>query len=170
DPTTALQAAMGNQPDFLATRVAYRLNLTGPAVNVQTACSTGLVALHQAILSLLAGDCDLALVGAAAIHVPQRVGYTYVDGSILSRTGRCRPFDAAADGTVGGNGVAVVALKPLARALADRDTVHAVILGSAVGNDGAGKVSFSAPSVAGQVATITAALDAAGVSSDEIGL
>ena len=170
DPATALQAAMGNQPDFLATRVAYRLNLTGPALNIQTACSTGLVAVHQAILSLLAGDCDLALAGAAAIHVPQHIGYTYVDGSILSRSGQCRPFDAAADGTVGGNGVAVVVLKRLDHALADRDTIHAVILGSAVNNDGAGKVSFSAPSVPGQVAAITAALDAAGVSSDEIGL
>ncbi|MGH8794805.1 MAG: beta-ketoacyl synthase N-terminal-like domain-containing protein, partial [Stackebrandtia sp.] len=169
DPLGAMQAAMGNQPDFLATRAAYRLNLTGPAINVQTACSTGLVAVHLAVQSLLAGDSDVAVAGASAVHIPQTTGYTYMDGSILSSSGRCRPFDAAADGTVGGNGVAAVALKRLDRALADGDTVHAVVLGSAVNNDGADKVGFTAPSVSGQVAAVTAALDAAGVTSDTVG-
>ncbi|HET8657968.1 MAG TPA: MupA/Atu3671 family FMN-dependent luciferase-like monooxygenase, partial [Micromonosporaceae bacterium] len=169
DPATSLGAALGNLPDFLATRVAYRLGLTGPAVGVQTACSTSLVAVHLAIRALLAGDADMALAGAAAVHVPQVTGYRYADGSILSRSGRCRPFDAGADGTVGGNGVAAVVLKPLDRALADGDTIHAVIIGSAVNNDGAGKVGFTAPGVAGQVDVVRAALRAAGVPAASVG-
>ncbi|HZN18714.1 MAG TPA: amino acid adenylation domain-containing protein [Micromonosporaceae bacterium] len=169
DPATSLGAALGNLPDFLATRVAYRLGLTGPAVGVQTACSTSLVAVHLAIRALLAGDADIALVGAAAVHVPQVTGYRYADGSILSRSGRCRPFDAEADGTVGGNGVAAVVLKTLDRALADGDTIHAVILGSAVNNDGATKVGFTAPGVAGQVDVVRAALRAAGVPAGSVG-
>lgn len=168
DPLAAMQAAVGNQPDFLAARAAYRLDLTGPAINVQTACSTGLVAVHLAVQSLLAGDAEVALAGASAVHMPQVTGYTYMDGSVLSAAGRCRPFDAAADGTVGGNGVAAVALKRLDRALADGDVIHAVVAGSAVNNDGADKVGFTAPGVSGQVAAITAALDSAGLSSDAI--
>ena len=169
DPVAAVQAAIGTQPDFLATRVSYRLGLTGPAMSVQTACSTSLVAVHLAVGSLLAGECELALAGAAAVHVPQVTGYRYADGSILSRSGCCRPFDAAADGTVGGSGVAAVLLKPLDAALADGDTVHAVLLGSAVGNDGAAKVSFTAPSVEGQARTVSDALAAAGVTAGSIG-
>jgi natural product biosynthesis luciferase-like monooxygenase protein/amino acid adenylation domain-containing protein len=169
DPVTALQVAIGNQPDFIATRVAYRLGLTGPALSVQTACSTSLVAIHLACQALLQGDADMALAGAAAIHVPQRTGYLYREGSILSRTGRCRAFDADADGTVGGNGVGVVLLKRLDRALADGDTIHAVILGSAINNDGATKVGFTAPSVEGQARVIERALDVAGVPADSIG-
>ncbi len=169
DPVEALQVAIGNQPDFLATRVAHRLGLTGPAVNVQTACSTSLVALHLASRALLAGDADLALAGAAAVHVPQVTGYRYRDGSILSRTGECRAFDKDADGTVGGNGVAAVLLKRYDRAVADGDTIHAVILGSAVNNDGAAKVGFTAPSVEGQVQVVRQALAAAAVDAGTIG-
>ncbi|HEY0639328.1 MAG TPA: type I polyketide synthase, partial [Pseudonocardiaceae bacterium] len=169
DTVDATQVAIGTQPDFLATRVAYRLGLTGPAMGVRTACSSALVAVHLAARSLLAGECELALAGAAAVHVPQVTGYRAAPGSILSPSGDCRPFDAAADGTVGGSGVAVVLLKPLAAALADGDTVHAVLLGSAIGNDGADKVSFTAPGLAGQVRGITGALDAAGVSAATIG-
>ncbi|MFR9755323.1 amino acid adenylation domain-containing protein [Streptomyces sp. TR06-5] len=169
DPVTALQLAIGNQPDFAATRVAHRLGLQGPAVGVQTACSSSLVAVHLAAQALLTGDADLALAGAAAVHVPQHAGYRHVPGSILSRTGACRAFDAAADGTVGGNGVAAVVLKRLDRALADQDTVHAVILGSAVNNDGAGKVGFTAPSVSGQRRVVRRALRNAGVSADTVG-
>ncbi|HET8682555.1 MAG TPA: MupA/Atu3671 family FMN-dependent luciferase-like monooxygenase, partial [Micromonosporaceae bacterium] len=169
DPATSLGAALGNLPDFIATRVAYRLALTGPAVGVQTACSTSLVAVHLAVRALLAGDADIALAGAAAVHIPQVTGYRYADGSILSRSGRCRPFDAGADGTVGGSGVAAVVLKPLDRALADGDTIHAVILGSAVNNDGAGKVGFTAPGVAGQVDVVRRALSAAGVPAGSVG-
>jgi acyl transferase domain-containing protein len=169
DPATVIGTALGNQPDFLATRVAYRLGLTGPAVTVQTACSTSLVAVHLAARALLTGDADVALAGAVAVHVPQVTGYRHTPGSILSAQGRCRPFDAAADGTVGGNGVAAVVLKPYARAVADGDPVYAVLLGSAVNNDGAGKVGFTAPSVTGQVEVIRQALRDAAVPAASIG-
>ncbi|MFC4857928.1 MupA/Atu3671 family FMN-dependent luciferase-like monooxygenase [Actinophytocola glycyrrhizae] len=162
DGTTALQRTIGGEPDFLASRVAYRLGLTGPAVGVRTACSTSLVAVHLAARAVLSGDADMAVAGAAAVRLPQEAGYRHHPGSILSPTGRCRAFDAAADGTVGGNGVAAVVLKPLEAALADGDTVHAVILGSAINNDGTSKVGFTAPSVSGQVAVIREALRRAG--------
>ncbi|MEU5364065.1 amino acid adenylation domain-containing protein [Streptomyces sp. NPDC005925] len=168
DPVTALQLAIGNQPDFAAGRVAHRLGLHGPAVGVQTACSSALVAVHLAVQSLLSGDADLALACAAAVHVPQRAGYRHVPGSVLSRTGACRAFDAAADGTVGGNGVAAVLLKRLDRALADGDTVHAVLLGTAVNNDGADKAGFTAPGVTGQRRAIAQALRTAGVGADSV--
>ncbi|MEU4115307.1 MupA/Atu3671 family FMN-dependent luciferase-like monooxygenase [Kitasatospora sp. NPDC028055] len=168
-PVSALQTAIGNQADFAATRVAYRLGLTGPAIGVQTACSTSLVAVHLAAQSLLAGDCDLALAGAAALHIPQAAGYRYEEGSILSPDGECRAFDAEAAGTVGGNGVAAVLLKRLDRALADGDTVHGVILASAVNNDGGLKVGYTAPSVDGQAAVIGRALDLAGVPAESVG-
>lgn len=168
DPATGIQTTVGQQPDFLASRVAYRLGLTGPAIGIQTACSTSLVAMHLAAQALLNGDADLALAGAAAVHLPQETGYLSHPGSILSPTGRLRAFDAEADGTVGGNGVAAVLLKRLDRALADGDTVHAVILGSAVNNDGAGKVGFSAPGVAGQAEVVRQALRRAAVPADTI--
>ncbi|WP_405096867.1 amino acid adenylation domain-containing protein [Micromonospora sp. NBC_01412] len=172
DPTdqlAALQVTIGNQPDFLATRVAYRLGLTGPALSVQTACSTSLVAVHLAVRSLLAGETDLALAGAAALHVPRVAGYRHAAGSILSRAGVCRAFDAEADGTVGGNGVAAVLLKRLGDALADGDTVHAVILGTAVNNDGADKSGYTAPTVGGHAAVIREALSVAGVDPASVG-
>ncbi|WP_433010704.1 MupA/Atu3671 family FMN-dependent luciferase-like monooxygenase [Kribbella sp. CA-294648] len=168
DVPTAMQATIGDTADFLASRVAYRLGLTGPAIGVQTACSTSLVAVHLAVQALLDSDADLAIAGAAAVRLPQDAGYQYVEGSILSPTGRCRPFDAGADGTVGGNGVAAVLLKRLDRAIADGDTVHAVILGSAVNNDGVGKVGFTAPSVTGQTDVIRRALQRAGVGPETI--
>ncbi|MBB5803733.1 natural product biosynthesis luciferase-like monooxygenase protein/amino acid adenylation domain-containing protein [Saccharothrix ecbatanensis] len=168
DPAERMQAAIGREPDFLATRVAYRLGLTGPAIGVQTACSTALVAVHLAVQALLNDEADMALAGAAAVHLPQESGYRSSTGSILSPSGRCRPFDAQADGTVGGNGVASVLLKRLDRALADGDTIHAVILGSAVNNDGSGKAGFTAPGVAGQVDVVQRALRRAGVPGDSI--
>ncbi|MEU2269222.1 beta-ketoacyl synthase N-terminal-like domain-containing protein, partial [Streptomyces olindensis] len=168
DPAAGMQSAIGQEPDFLATRVAYRLGLTGPAIGVQTACSTSLVAVHLAVQALLTGEADLALAGAAAVHLPQQTGYHSHPGSILSPTGRCRAFDAEADGTVGGNGVAAVLLKRLDRALADGDTVHGVILGSAVNNDGAAKVGFSAPGVEGQADVVRQALRRADVPPETI--
>jgi natural product biosynthesis luciferase-like monooxygenase protein/amino acid adenylation domain-containing protein len=169
DQLTALQVTIGNEPDFLASRVSYRLGLTGPAVAVRSACSTSLVAVHTAVTALLAGDAELALAGAAALHVPRVAGYRYQEGSILSRSGVCRAFDQDADGTVGGNGVAAVLLKPLAAALADGDTVHAVILGSAVNNDGSTKVGYTSPSVPGQTEVLRDALTTAGVTPESIG-
>ncbi len=158
-----LQAMLGNNRDFLPTRVSYKLNLRGPSVNVQTACSTSLVAVHMACRALLDGACDLAVAGGVAARFPQFVGYVHEDGGTLSREGRCRSFDEAADGTVPGSGVGVVVLKRLSQAQADGDTVLAVILGSAINNDGAVKAGFTAPSVEGQAAVIQAAHRAAGV-------
>jgi amino acid adenylation domain-containing protein len=154
---------MGNDKDFLATRAAFKMGLEGPAVVVQTACSTSLVAVHLACQSLLGGDCDMALVGGAAVTAHQHTGYLYQPGSILSPDGHCRAFDADARGTVAGSGVAVAALKRLEDALADGDTVHAVILASAINNDGSAKAGFTAPRVDGQAGAIRAAHAAAGV-------
>src|SRR5262249_29165127 len=128
--------------------------LRGPSVLVQTACSTGLVAVHMGCQGLLAGECDLALAGAVSITVPQLSGYLYEEGSVMSADGHCRAFDAAADGAVEGAGAGMVVLERLAEAIADRDFVHAVIRGSAANNDGAARVGFTAPSVAGQAAVI----------------
>ncbi|MFE9020760.1 type I polyketide synthase [Streptomyces sp. NPDC007808] len=169
DWTTGMQMTVGNYADFTATRVAYRLGLTGPAVNIQTGCSSSLVGVQAAAQSLLMGDCDIALVGATAVHVPQVLGYRYVKGSILSRSGRLRAFDAGADGTVGGTGVLAVVLKRLTRAVADGDTVHGVVRGWGISNDGAGKKAFTAPSAEGQRAAIRQALRRAGVGADTIG-
>ncbi|WP_308346915.1 beta-ketoacyl synthase N-terminal-like domain-containing protein [Streptomyces sp. ISL-66] len=169
DWTEVKQIQVGNYADFTANRASFRLGLEGPAVNVATACSSGLVSVHLAVQALLAGDADLMVVGSAALHLPQVTGHRHVRGSTISPTGAVRAFDAAADGTVGGNGVAAVLLKPLAKALADGDTVHAVLLGSAVTNDGAGKAGFAAPGVAGQRDAVLGALDAAGVGADTIG-
>lgn len=168
DELAAMQAAMGSEPDFLASRVAYRLGLSGPAVGVQTACSTGLVAVHLAGQALLTGDADLALAGAAAIHLPQDSGYRPYQGGILSPTGACRAFDADADGTVGGNGVVAVLLKRLDRAIADGDTVHAVILGSAVNNDAGRTAGFATPSVSGQAEVVRLALTRARVPASSV--
>ncbi|GHD52876.1 hypothetical protein GCM10017083_28820 [Thalassobaculum fulvum] len=167
-PATLL-AMIGNEKDYLASHLAYLLGLRGPSVGIQTACSTSLVAVHTACQSLLAGECDAALAGGASVRVPHRVGYRYEDGSILSPTGRCRSFDAAADGTVFGSGVGVVVLRRLADALRDGDPVHAVILGSAVNNDGAAKAGYTAPGVDGQAAVVAEALAVAGVEPAGIG-
>ncbi len=154
--------------DFLATRVAYKLNLTGPALTVQTACSTSLVATHLACQSLLNMECDIALAGGTSFMVPQEKGYLYQEGMIRSPDGHCRAFDARAQGTVGGGGVGVVVLKRLDDALADGDTIHAVILGSAINNDGADKVGYTAPGVSGQRAVILEAQSVAQVHPDDI--
>ncbi|MFD0201772.1 MULTISPECIES: type I polyketide synthase [Saccharothrix] len=150
----ATARVIGADKDFLATRVAYKLGLRGPALTVQTACSTSLVAVHLAAQSLLDHECDAALAGGVSLVLPQAVGYSYREGDILSRDGRCRPFDALASGTVPSAGVGVVVLRRLADALAAGDHVVAVIKGSAVNNDGGGKIGYTAPSVPGQVAAI----------------
>jgi amino acid adenylation domain-containing protein/non-ribosomal peptide synthase protein (TIGR01720 family) len=165
----AVQLGIASDKDFLATRVAYKLNLRGPSLAVQTACSTSLVAVHIACRSLQSGDCAVALAGGVRISVPQESGYQFQEGSILSPDGRCRVFDAGARGTVSGNGAAIVVLKRLADAIADGDTIHAVIVGSAVNNDGSQKVGFTAPGVEGQAAVIRAAHRAAGVDPRSIG-
>ncbi|MGO4421628.1 type I polyketide synthase, partial [Streptomyces sp. MCAF7] len=148
---------MGNDKDFLATRVSYQLNLRGPSLAVQTGCSTSLVATHLAVDALLSYQCDLALVGGATVTPPQLTGYLRMPGSTASPDGHSRAFDAEAAGTVFGNGVAAVVLKRLPEAVADRDTIHAVIKGSAVNNDGAGKVGFAAPGISGQAEVIVRA-------------
>ncbi|MGZ8470310.1 MAG: beta-ketoacyl synthase N-terminal-like domain-containing protein, partial [Gemmatirosa sp.] len=153
----------GNDKDFLAARASYLLDLTGPSINVQTACSTSLVAVHLACQSLLAGECELALAGGVTILVPHGRGYRYREGELLSPDGRCRAFSADAAGTVFGSGVGVVALRRLSDAMADGDTIYAVIRGSAVNNDGARKASYRAPSIDGQARVIAEALAVAGV-------
>ena len=163
-----LQVTLGNEKDFLATRVSYELNLRGPSLGVQTACSTSLVAVHLACRSLLAGECDMALAGGVTVMVPQRRGYLYQDGGIASPDGHCRAFDAAAKGTVSGDGVGVVVLKRLADAVAAGDAVRAVIRGSALTNDGAGKLGYTVPSVDGQAAAIREAQASAGIEPGSI--
>ncbi|MDW6065500.1 type I polyketide synthase [Streptomyces sp. FXJ1.4098] len=159
---------MGNDKDFLATRVSYHLNLRGPSLAVQTGCSTSLVATHLAVDALLSYQCDLALVGGATVTPPQLTGYLRMPGSTASPDGHSRAFDAEAAGTVFGNGVAAVVLKRLPEAVADRDTIHAVIKGSAVNNDGAGKVGFAAPGISGQAEVIVRAQRVAEVTADTV--
>ncbi len=154
--------------DFLAMRVSYKLGLRGPSAAVQTACSTSLVAVHFARQSLLAGECDMALAGGVSLKSRQGSGYTYSEGAIFSPDGHCRAFDAGARGTVFGSGSGVVLLKRLDAALRDGDTIRAVLKGSAINNDGALKVGFTAPSVDGQAEVVAAALEAAGVSPESI--
>ena len=158
----------GNDKDALATNVSYRLDLRGPSVTVQTFCSTSLVAVHLACASLRRGECDVALAGGVSIRVPDRTGFLYAEGNQASPDGHVRTFDAQARGSMFGDGVALVALKPLAKAIADRDTVLAVIRGSAINNDGALKFSFQAPSIEGQRRCVTAAIANAGVDPADI--
>jgi amino acid adenylation domain-containing protein len=158
-----LQVLIGNAPDSLATRVSYKLNLKGPSYSVQSACSTGLVAVHHACQSLLAGECDVAVAGASSLPLGTRLGYLYQEGSIASPDGHCRAFDAGAGGTVFGGGVGAVVLKRLADAQAAGDTIRAVVLGTAVNNDGSDKVGYTAPSVTGQAEVISEALAVAGI-------
>lgn len=155
------------EKDFVSTRVSYRLNLKGPSISVQSACSTSLVAVHLGCQSLLNGESDMVLAGGVSIKLPQ-AGYLYEEGSISSPDGHCRAFDAMARGTVFGSGVGIVVLKRIADALADRDCIHAVITGSSINNDGARKVGYTAPSVDGQATAIAEAQAVAGVSGDEI--
>jgi len=160
---------LGALPDALATRIAYKLDLRGPAITVQSACSTSLLAVSQACQSLLMYQCDAALAGGVSITFPQKRGYLYQDGGMGARDGVCRPFDKDAAGTIFGSGAGVVVLKRLEDALAAGDLIHAVIRGSAVNNDGASKIGFTAPSAEGQAGAIAAALAAADVDPASIG-
>jgi amino acid adenylation domain-containing protein/natural product biosynthesis luciferase-like monooxygenase protein len=162
------RAILGNDKDFLTTRVAYKLNLRGPVMTVQTACSTSLVAVAQACQALQNFQCDAAMAGAISITFPQVRGYRYSEGAMGSADGHCRTFDADAKGTVFGDGCGIVVLKRLADAVAAGDCIRAVIKSAAVNNDGAGKVSYTAPSVEGQAEVITAAMALAGVEPDSI--
>jgi acyl transferase domain-containing protein/acyl carrier protein len=164
------QIFIGNEKDFLATRLAFKLDLHGPAVDVQTGCSTSLVAVHLACRALMAFECDMALAGGVTVSLPLTGGYLYQDGSVLARDGHCRPFDAAGDGIVPGNASAMVVLKRLSEALADGDMIHAVIRGSAINNDGARKMSFTAPSVEGQAEAVLLAQQLARITADQVGL
>lgn len=165
----AFQAVASNEKDFLATQVAYRLGLTGPAIAVQTACSTSLVAVVLATEALMSHQCDAALAGGAAVKIDPSYGSFLEEGGIAAKDGHCRAFDSKASGTVSGSGVGVVLLKRLADALRDGDHVHAVIRGAALNNDGARKMGYAAPSVDGQAAVIAEAHAVAGVEPDDIG-
>ncbi|MFC9712567.1 beta-ketoacyl synthase N-terminal-like domain-containing protein [Paenibacillus sp. NPDC056933] len=162
------QIMIGNDKDFLPTRVAYKLNLRGPSININTACSTSLVAIHLSRQSLLLGECDMAIAGGVSISLPFRNGYTYMSDGIQSQDGHCRAFDADAGGTIWGDGCGVVVLKRLADAIRDGDSIHAVIKGSAINNDGSNKVGYTAPSVEGQSKVIVEALAVSGLSPDQI--
>ncbi|MBP2707749.1 SDR family oxidoreductase [Microbispora sp. RL4-1S] len=168
-PGGALLMAIGNERDSLASLVSYKLGLRGPAVSVQTFCSTSLVAVHLACQSLLTYECDVAVAGGAFTPLPQPSGYLYEQGGILSPDGRVRSFDAEAGGTVMGSAVASVALKRMSDALNDGDVIHAVILGSASNNDGRLRAGYTAPGVDGQAEVVEAALGVAGVKPDTVG-
>ncbi|HEX9857468.1 MAG TPA: polyketide synthase, partial [Paracoccaceae bacterium] len=158
----------GNDKDFLATRVSHILDLKGPSINVQTACSTSLVALHYACQSLLNGECDMALAGGVTVELPHGRGYIYNEGEILSPDGHCHAFDHRAQGTVFGSGAGCVVLRRLQDAIRDGDHIWAVVKGSAVNNDGAAKAGYLAPSVDGQARAIAEAQAVAGVSADTV--
>ena len=162
------QILIANDKDHLSTRVSYKLNLKGPSVNIQTACSTSLVAVHLACQSLLNYQSDMVLAGGVTVALPQKTGYVFQQGGIASPDGHCRVFDADARGTVGGSGIGIVVLKRLEDAIADGDTIHAVIKGSAINNDGSGKAGYTAPSVQGQAAVIAEAQAIAGIEPDSI--
>ncbi|MGN6518529.1 MAG: beta-ketoacyl synthase N-terminal-like domain-containing protein, partial [Dokdonella sp.] len=162
-------AMLANEKDYVATRVAHRLGLTGPAISLHTACSTSLVAVAQAWYALMSWQCDVALAGGVNVVVPQESGYLPAEGAIESADGHCRPFDAEASGTVFSSGAGVVVLKRLADAIEQGDTVYAVIRGVGVNNDGADKASFGAPSVRGQAGAIRLALASAHVDAGSIG-
>lgn len=160
---------IGNDKDHLCTTVSYKLNLRGPSVTVQTACSTSLVAVHLACQSLLNGECEMALAGGVTIRVPQGQGYLYEEGGVFSPDGHCRAFDAEGKGTIFSSGVGLVVLKPVKQAIADGDSILAVIRGSAINNDGAEKFSYWATNVAGQSSAITKALRVADIAPETIG-
>jgi acyl transferase domain-containing protein len=167
-PVTNFQRLIGNDKDYLTTRISFKLNLKGPSITVQTACSTSLVAVHLACESLL-NECDLALAGGVAIRVPQKAGYLYSEGMIFSPDGHTRAFDAKAAGTIFSSGAGLVALKRLDEALADGDTIHAVIRGSAINNDGSAlKAGYTAPSMDGQAEVIAQALAVAEVRPETV--
>lgn len=164
-----LPLVLANDRDHLAAKIAYRLGLTGPAMTVQTACSTSLVAVHQGVRALRGRDADLVLAGGVSVELPQDEGYSVTAGSVLSRAGRCRPFQRGRDGSVPGNGLGLVALRRLGDAIADNDTVLAVIRGSAVNNDGGDKAGYTAPGYVGQVDVLRTAYRDAGVDPATVG-
>ena len=166
--TEYIPTLLGNDKDFLSTKVSYKLNLKGPSLTVQSACSTSLVAIHLACQSLLSEECDLALAGATAIRVPLKTGHYYQENGIHTKDGHCRPFDANATGTIFGSGGGVILLKKLKNALNDNDNIHALIKGSAINNDGRTKVDYTAPSVDAQAHVIMEAQANAGVKADQI--
>lgn len=163
------QLELGNENDYLATRVAYKMDFKGPAMTIQTACSSSLVAAHIACQNLLSNQCDIALAGGVSINARMKGGYLYQEGLISSPDGHCRAFDAKAKGTVLGQGAGVVVLKRLSEAIADGDNIYAVIRGSAINNDGADKIGFTAPSINGQSEVILATHSAAGLTAEDIG-
>lgn len=167
-PVGSLQALIASDKDHLSTRVSYKLNLKGPSITVQTACSTSLVSTHLAWQALLNGECDMTLVGGVSVNARQKAGYFYQEGMIYSPDGHCRAFDAKAQGTVSGSGVGIVVLKRLADALADGDRIYAVIKGSAINNDGSAKVGYMAPSIDGQSEVIAEALAMARIDPETI--
>jgi phthiocerol/phenolphthiocerol synthesis type-I polyketide synthase E len=160
--------SLQNDKDYLATKVAHAFNLRGPALSVQTACSSALVAVHLACQSILNGECEMALAGGASLRIPHHVGYWYAPGSMVSPTGHCRPFDVRSDGTIFGSGVGVVVLKALQDAVDEGDRIHAVIRGSALNNDGATKMTYAAPNAAGQADVIAEAQAIADVDSSTV--
>ncbi len=162
------QTLIGNEKDFLTTRISYLLNLKGISIDIQTACSTSLVATSMACQSLLTYQSDMALAGGISISSLKKMGYLYQEGGILSPDGHCRTFDAKAQGTVPGSGVGVVVLKRLEDAMADGDCIHAIIRGSAINNDGSGKIGYTAPSIDGQAEVIAEALALAEVEPETI--
>ncbi len=166
--TDYLSTLIGNDNNFLTTRVSYKLNLKGPSVTVQTACSTSLVAIHHACQSLINEECDMALAGGVSVRVPMELGHFYSEAAVFSPDGHCRPFDATAQGTIFGSGVGMATLKRLKDAVFDGDSIHAVIKGSAVNNDGSRKTDYTAPSVNSQAEVIIEALGSAGVTADTI--
>jgi phthiocerol/phenolphthiocerol synthesis type-I polyketide synthase E len=164
-----LAAVLGNEKDHLAAKIAYRLDLGGPALTVQTACSTSLVAVHLACQSLRTGDADVVLAGGVSVPFPQDTGYLYEPGGVLSPDGGCRPFDATAAGTVPGGGVGMVVLKRLDDAVRDGDLVYAVVKGSAINNDGGAKAGYTAPGVRGQLDVLSLAYANAAVAPESVG-
>jgi acyl transferase domain-containing protein/acyl carrier protein len=163
-----VSARVGCDKDFLATRVSYKLDLRGPSITVQTSCSTSLVAVHLACQSLLDGECDMALAGGISIQVPHHAGYLYESDGIFSPDGHCRTFDAQANGTNFGSGAGIVLLKRLSDAVSDGDTIQAIVKGSAINNDGASKVGYTAPSISGQASVIAEAIANAGIEAESI--
>ena len=162
------QVMFGNEKDYIATRTAYKLNLSGPAISLNTACSSSLTAICQACQSLLTFQCDMAIAGGVSVTVPQTRGYHFQEGDIGSPDGHTRSFDARAEGTVFSNGLALVVLKRVDEALADGDQIYGVIKGFAINNDGADRVSFAAPGVDGQAEVIALAQALAGVEPDDV--
>lgn len=166
--TLDINARVANEKDYVATRISYALNLSGPSYTVQAACATSLLAVQLGCRSLKAGECDLAVVGGCSIRMPQKQGYMYETGGILSPDGRCRAFDARAAGTIFSNGAGIVVLKRLADARRDADSVFAVIKGAAANNDGSSKSGFMTPSVNGQAQAVSAAIRQAAINADTI--